>query len=129
MCLLEFPNKDLPNNGSASRTPSARFLTECDQNLQTNFDRIPSIPPIEKPPKSEGRAGTAFPCICLRKSTNQNLQANFDLNRLLSPNTKGMAKTIPFVFGGSEGIRTPEPVKTTRFPIVPVMTASIRFHY
>ena len=30
-------------------------------------------------------------------------------------------------FGGSEGIRTPEPVKTTRFPIVPVMTASIRF--
>ena len=30
-------------------------------------------------------------------------------------------------FGGSEGIRTPEPVKTTRFPIVPVMTTSIRF--
>ena len=29
--------------------------------------------------------------------------------------------------GGSEGIRTPEPVKTTRFPIVPVMTTSIRF--
>ena len=39
------------------------------------------------------------------------------------------AKTCLFVlFGGSEGIRTPEPVKTTRFPIVPVMTTSIRFH-
>ena len=31
--------------------------------------------------------------------------------------------------GGSGGIRTPEPVKTTRFPIVPVMTASIRFRF
>ena len=34
---------------------------------------------------------------------------------------------MSFCFGGSEGIRTPEPVKTTRFPIVPVMTTSIRF--
>ena len=34
---------------------------------------------------------------------------------------------VSFCFGGSEGIRTPEPVKTTRFPIVPVMTTSIRF--
>ncbi len=39
---------------------------------------------------------------------------------------------LRFVFlssGGSGGIRTPEPVKTTRFPIVPVMTASIRFRF
>ena len=43
--------------------------------------------------------------------------------------TKRTGKFFLFVlFGGSEGIRTPEPVKTTRFPIVPVMTTSIRFH-
>ena len=49
----------------------------------------------------------------LSATSKQNEQANFCLFVL---------------FGGSEGIRTPEPVKTTRFPIVPVMTTSIRFH-
>ena len=49
----------------------------------------------------------------LSAMSKQNEQANFCLFVL---------------FGGSEGIRTPEPVKTTRFPIVPVMTTSIRFH-
>ena len=49
----------------------------------------------------------------ISSTSKQNEQANFCLFVL---------------FGGSEGIRTPEPVKTTRFPIVPVMTTSIRFH-
>lgn len=44
----------------------------------------------------------------------------------LPPIKKRHARCLFFI-GGSEGIRTPEPVKTTRFPIVPVMTASIRF--
>ena len=45
---------------------------------------------------------------------------------IASAKTKGH-RQVSFCFGGSEGIRTPEPVKTTRFPIVPVMTTSIRF--
>ena len=49
-------------------------------------------------------------------------------NPLINKKEKYKQQVFVFLFfGGSEGIRTPEPVKTTRFPIVPVMTTSIRF--
>ena len=49
------------------------------------------------------------------------------LNQKNNTNSDFVSVFVLFPCGGSEGIRTPEPVKTTRFPIVPVMTASIRF--
>ena len=68
------------------------------------------------------------PLHLLRKSANENLE-DFQSKSPALTKQKENGTTVLFLFGGSEGIRTPEPVKTTRFPIVPVVTTSIRFHF
>ena len=120
----------------ASGSPTAGFLLplKCERRQRVAAYSSSEFPPIKKdtqgvyikgiqpfPASGSPAAGFSLSLKCERRQR----VAAYSSSELppIKKDTQGV-----FFFGGSEGIRTPEPVKTTRFPIVPVMTTSIRFH-